>query len=278
MAPSDEDINDCSGPMKRFPVLICVILHGAVAAPAAAGEGFSSQPPVVRDISPVMDGDPYYECARYGYQLSQGACAPGWPPPSEGWAGGAPEVAGRGGGWRPGQDYLPPNPVGAYGTPAGPSHEPGSWRTEAIYPWGPDPMEWGRAGIPDGPGWPWTQAAPGWGRAGQAIDAPPSGFPPDGARRGRAPDGLMPGGRARPSSPFQGDRVPWDPWIQDSTGDTRSIPPDLDPATEPEPQPAEPLPMEGPPLEPGAPSHNPAGSGTLDDVVPASAGVWDPLP
>lgn len=268
--------------MKRFPVLASIMLVGAVAAPMADEEGFSSQPPAVRDISPVIDGDPYYECANYGYQLSKGACAPGWPPPSEGWTGGAPGIAGGGASWRPEQVYPSPYPGGFFGAPGGPPrppHDSPPWRAEAAYPWAPDYWEWGRSRMPDSVGSPWDQAAPGWGRAGQAVDAPSSAYPPADARRGAAADGQGQG-RGDMADPFRAGTMPWDPWLQDPPGDSGSIMPagsGTAAGTEPEAQPVGAAPGNNGPAGPASSSHGPAREVIPDDAPQGPAGGRDPL-
>lgn len=264
------------------------MLVSIVAAPAAGGEGFSSQPPAVRDISPVMDGDPYYECAGYGYQLSKGACAPGWPHPAEGWSGGAPrEEGGREASWAPEQSYPPSYPGRTFGAPAAPAapaglpNEPSPWRAEAAYPWGPDYMDWGRARMLDGPRVPWEQAAPGWGRAGQAAENLHDMYPPGPAPRGRGPDAIDYGG---PGDPMRRRTSNWDPWLQDSPADTATGPQNPRPVPETGPQTqAEPAsesggwePMGNAPADPGAPSGGQVGEDTAGDAVPGPAGPWDP--
>lgn len=277
--------------MKRFQVLTFIMLVCSAAAPAADGEGFSSQAPAVRDIPPVLDGDPYYGCASYGYQLSKGACAPGWPPPAEGWTGGASGGAGGEASWRPERAHPSPYPGGFLGVPTAPAVpiDSSPWPAETAYPWAPAYMEWGRGVIPDGPGarWdgsPWDEAAPGWGRAGQGIDAPSSTYRPEGGRRGSAAGGRGQG-RGDAADPFRGGILPWDPWLQDAPGNGRDVPQDPEAAAADlpgagAPQPMAPVPLdEGGSAGPGEPPHEatpeePSG----DEAAPEPAGVWDPRP
>lgn len=237
--------------MRWIPGSLLVVVGLSGFLMGAEGEdGFFRSPPADRGISPLIEEDPYYDCAAYGYQLSGGACAPGRPPPSRGWAAAEPlppEPPGYG--WQ--REHAPPEPFPGRGFGGRGDHAAGAanpWHAGPAYEWVPDYLQWQR-GAPEQPAATWGDEGPGWG-------------PPPGAREPAPPTERQPAGRSwpapasgaqpEPPAPPAGDEgagipvtTPWDPWFLGDGADAPGMNYD-------DRAPALPAPPRGPATAPGA--------------------------
>lgn len=211
--------------IRNLTILLACAAFSAPLAATGQGPAYGERRPAEHGFPRLAGEDPYYECAAYGYQLSRGACAPGWPAPGPGGAMPGGMLGGYDGGRGWGRS-PPPVSRGRFGPePATPAIDP--WRPEASYEWVPDYMKWTRPRHSSPP-------AGGWHDDREAAADGPGGW---GGQRPRShptdrDHPAMPG--ASSPRPWQGEdgaaggAMPWDPWLGRGAA-----------GTAPEPAPAE---------------------------------------